>query len=235
MRKLLAEAVVKMQPKAQTFKRAHKEKRLMLEDKARRAKSIRQWGYFQEYNTPSSGWTRFWSGDARFPISIAFPGPGAYLVRDDPSHLILDTESGFTVNRRYPVREDTISFMKNWAENWLDTRRKLADGARWAGEDPGKYKGDYKYRIVDSGSGLSTLGAQEYASKARRIVFTRRVSLLGRGTGEVVGEWVFFARRGIDEVWAIIRNVKEIDEDDFKVALSSFRWLNDDYFRSLPS
>jgi hypothetical protein len=124
--------------------------------------------------------------------------------------------------------------MKNWAESWLDTRRQLADGARWAGEEPGKYKGDYKYRIIDGGSGLATLGAQEYASKARRIIFTKRVGLFGSGSGEAVADRVFFVRRGTNEAWVIIRDATELDEDDFRIVLSSFRWLNDDYFRSLP-
>jgi hypothetical protein len=168
----------------------------MLEDKAQIARNIRQWGYFQEYNIPSPGWTRFWSGDTRFPITIVFPDNGCYLERNNPSHLVLETETGFTVQRRYPVHEDAASFMKNWAENWLNTRRQLADGAKWAGEDPGKYKGDYKYRIIDSGSGLAALGAQEYASKARRIIFTRRVGLLGSGSGDVVADW--FSSSGVE-------------------------------------
>lgn len=192
-----------------------------------RAKNIKYNGYFVEDERSLPGWRRFWSADIRFPITIACPpGSGPYLNREDSQHLILETESGFTVQRRYPVHEDVVSFMENWAERWLDQRRQLSDSPFASEADRAPYKDAYKYRIVDRGPDQAVVSDQAF--RAPRIIFTRRAGLFGASSGEVVADWVFFARRAINEVWAILRDARELDEDDFQAILASFRWLNDD-------
>ena len=206
-----------------------------------RARNIRQWRYYvDDDRSLPTGWRRFWSADVHFPITIGCPpGSSPYYNRDrmhkDPHLLLLETNAGFTVTRQYPIHADPVSFVKTWVETWLNTRRQLSD-PRWSSElDRAGYKDAYKYRIIDRGSELAIVGAHGYAFKAPCVIFTKRSGLFGTGSGEVTEEWVFFSRRGIDEVWAIIRDAREIDEDDFKVVLASFRWLNDEYFRSLPA
>lgn len=106
---------------------------------------------------------------------------------------------------------------------------------RWFSEsDREPYKDAYKYRIIERDSEMAIVGERGHAFKASRVVFTKRSGFFGFGSSEVAAEWVFFSRRGIDEIWTVIRDVGELGEDDFKVVLSSFRWLNNDYFRSLP-
>jgi hypothetical protein len=106
--------------------------------------------------------------------------------------------------------------------------------SRWhSEEDRAPYKDAYKYRIVDRGPDLAVISDQAF--RAPRIIFTKRSGLFGAGSGEVVADWVFFARRGIDEVWAILRDARKLDAGDFKAVLASFRWLNDEYFRSPPT
>lgn len=106
---------------------------------------------------------------------------------------------------------------------------------RWFSEsDREPYKDAYKYRIIERDSEMAIVGERGHAFKASRVVFTKRSGFFGFGSSEVAAEWVFFSRRGIDGIWTVIRDVGELGEDDFNVVLSSFRWLNNDYFRSLP-
>jgi hypothetical protein len=86
------------------------------------------------------------------------------------------------------------------------------------------------------------VGENEHSFAAKSLVWQNQ-------TGDYGGEWTFFLRfrRGgtwsfsaikldpgtlLPELWTIYNN--SLERDTFNLCLSSFRWLSEDFFRSLP-
>ena len=194
-----------------------------------RMRNIKLYRYFLEDDPSLPGWRRFWPADPRFPITVTCPpGSSPWYNFERSHHLVLETDSGFTVQRQSPIQQDLGSFMKQWAERRLDDRRRLGNSPFASEQERAPYKESYKYHIVDRGGDMAVVGEAGYAFTAPRVVFTTR-------SRQIAADWVFFARRGVDECWTILRGADKLIEEDFRQVLASFRWLNDEYFRSLPA
>jgi hypothetical protein len=208
--------------------------------------SIKSWRSFTEASS-ISGFKQFVSADRRFPLSISYPEDiGHFYDFNREEYLHVDWDDGrsvFGISRQNLARsaqrgdrdvklllqgkKDLLQFMQeDFAQHHADavSLGMHSDRRKWWIED----------RVV---------GEREQPFAAKSLVWQNP-------SGEYGGEWTFFLRfrRGgtwscsatkldpgtlLPELWTIYNN--SLEREAFNVCLSSFRWLNEEFFRLLPA
>jgi hypothetical protein len=185
--------------------------------------------YFTEPDPELPGYERFTSKVRCFPISIALPEDVQpfYDSTALPRVIRLDSPNTCTVWRR-----DLSVSTSDYAREVLQgkkppshyIRRDIEGRQKFTASVTSSYRPD-KFRVWESSSSRVFVGSGEYVFPAGLVISES-------------GDWdtVFFYDILTHWMWEI-RPDKEssrFEDSVFETVLSSFRWLNDAYFSSLP-
>ena len=187
----------------------------MLDLTAGEQDDIRRYGCFYRAESEIGGFGRFFSADARLPISIALPGnPGQYFDRSDPVNLRVEFGRGGAdlhigrLDLALTVQE--ARFEALWAREVLDGRRDevwfTEERQKLASRELGRRRHRLERQAVHVGG-----------FKASRIVFED-------------AQRVFFLTRH-DVLWNI--GTEALDDRTFRRVLLTFQFLTSEFFRAL--
>lgn len=188
-----------------------------------RASQIRQFRFTWEDELCLPGFYRFSSADPRFPVSIACPEnrPPVYDY-NRPQYLHVDF-SNSSENTFVVVRED----LELYASNGDREAAAVVSGQRdhfWLMAQAFSRRGE-RYRITKRQSEFVTVGAGSFRAPL--------VTVLSR-SGDLESETVFFAGRERTALWQVMWIAAGgYDPATFRAVLSSFRWLDAEWFRSI--
>jgi hypothetical protein len=210
-------------------------------------REIQSWRSFTE-PTSIPGFKRFYSADRRFPISAVYPEEFDFFYDfNREAYLHLDWtgrgDKGFGISREHlgmsaqrgddqarlvllGKKDLPIFIQESFAQ-----RRAEARAIGIGGSTP-------KSKLEDA-----IIGEGTHAFRAKRLVWYTR-------EGDYEGEWSFFVRARLSGLWKtfvskvdarvqqpmlwLFRN-SVLDQATFNTVLSSIRWLDEEFFRSLPT
>lgn len=194
-----------------------------------RASQISRFRCTWEEEPTIPGFYRFSSADPRFPVSIACPEDKSPVYDFNRAQYLHVDFSNSNVNSFVVVREDLALYAKNGdreAAEVVSGRRNhfwLMEQAFARKRGGGWFK--KRYRITKRESEFVPVGRDGFGAPF--------VALYDED-GEFDGETVFFAGREPSALWQIIWNPRGgYDQPTFRQVLSSFRWLDADWFRSI--
>jgi hypothetical protein len=209
-------------------------------------RSIKSWRSFTEVSS-ISGFKQFVSADRRFPIRISYPeGISFFYDFNREEYLHVDWDDGRTI---FGISRQNLA--KSAQRGDRDVKLLLQgkmDLSQFMQEDfaqrqanavlLGMHSDRRKWWIEDR-----VVGEREQPFAAKSLVWQNQ-------TGEYGGEWTFFLRFRsggtwsfsairldpgtlLPELWTIYNN--SLDKETFNSCLSSFCWLSEEFFRSLPA
>jgi hypothetical protein len=202
--------------------------------------------FWDDDNIP--GFKRFFSVDARFPISVAFPREDGFFDFNDDGDLHLQFGGNPIVMAITRLNLSVLAQrggpFGNLSELVLEGRRTMLwfqqQGMELRKNAPAEFRtllNVRDYTLKKRSWNMATVGSGETRFKAPRLLFHNRQG--------IEGEWVFFTQRPEDlfarrpsefVLWTIIRNAVfdyAIDSATWHKILSSWRWLNPDFATSI--
>jgi len=208
--------------------------------------SIKSWRSFTEASS-IQGFKQFVSADRRFPIRISYPERISFFYdfnREEYLHVDWDDgRSVFGISRQNLAR----SAQRGDRDVKLLLQGKK-DVSQFMQEDFAQRHADAV--LLGMHSNRRKWGIEDRVVGERERPFAAKSLLWQNQAGEYGGEWAFFLRfrRGgtwscsaakldpdtlLPELWTIYNN--SLERETFKACLSSFGWLNEEFFRSLPA